>query len=353
MQSFQVEHFGRPLVRVLRETAPQPQGSEVVLRVTACGVCHTDVHLHDGYFDLGAGNKLDMQRSMNLPRTLGHEIAGTVVAVGPDAAGQVAPGDARVAFPWIGCGSCAMCAADAEHLCLDARELGVQRDGGYATHVVVPHPRYLLDFAPLSPAQACTYGCAVLTAYSALRKAAPLQPSGDTLLMLGAGGVGLSGIRLARRLYPGVRIVVAEIDAAKAEVALAAGAAEVIDPRDAAAGKALFKASGGGVAVAIDFVGSEATFSFGLAALRKGGKLVCVGLFGGSAPVLPVMLAMKAVTIAGSFVGSLAEMRELLALVRDDPLPEMPLDERPLSGAEEALADLRAGRVRGRAVLRP
>jgi D-arabinose 1-dehydrogenase-like Zn-dependent alcohol dehydrogenase len=351
MRAFQIEQFGRPLAQVLRDVPP-PQGSEVLVRVAACGVCHTDLHLHDGYFDLGGGNRMDMQRPMGLPRTLGHEIAGVVEAVGAEAAGSVRPGDEVVVFPWIGCGACALCTAGAEHLCVNAQALGVHRDGGYATHVRVPHPRYLLDHAPLPAAQACTYACAVLTAYSALKKAAPLA-AGDMLLVLGAGGVGLSGIRLARRLYPGVRIVVAEVDAGKAEVARAAGADEVIDPRADGAAKALFKSSGGGVAVAVDFVGAEATFSFGLNALRKGGRLVCVGLFGGSAPVLPVLLAMKAVSIVGSYVGSLAEMRALLALVRSEPLPPLPLDERPLAAADAALADLRAGRVRGRAILRP
>ena len=154
MLSYQLESFGKPLAQVLRET-PAPQGSEVIVKVGSCGVCHSDVHLHDGYFDLGDGNKLDMTRSLQPPRTLGHEIAGTVVAVGPDATGA-SVGDRRVVFPWIGCGKCSLCLAGNEHLCNAPRALGIHRDGGFADHVVVPHPKYLLEFDPLPEDQACT-----------------------------------------------------------------------------------------------------------------------------------------------------------------------------------------------------
>jgi len=130
MISYQVEAFGRPLAQVLRDVPPA-QGSEVVIRVGSCGVCHSDVHLHDGYFDLGNELKLDMTRTVQPPRTLGHEIAGTVVAVGPDAHG-VQVGDHRVVFPWIGCGSCSLCESGQEHLCNSPRALGIHRDGGFS-----------------------------------------------------------------------------------------------------------------------------------------------------------------------------------------------------------------------------
>ena len=350
MLSFQLEAFGKSLAQVLRDT-PQPQGSEVVVRVATCGVCHSDVHLHDGYFDLGGGAKLDMTRSLQLPRTLGHEIAGTVVAVGPDAVG-VAVGDRRVVFPWIGCGQCALCAAGNEHLCSAPRALGIHRDGGFADHVLVPDPKYLLAFDPLPEDQACTYACSGLTAYSAMKKVAPLGAK-DALLIIGAGGVGLSGIRLARQLFPDVRIVVAELDPGKWDIAREAGASDVIDPTADGAAKALLKDTGGGVAAAVDFVGAGATFAFGLGVLRKAGKLVCVGLFGGATPIAPAMVSMKAVSVIGSYVGSLAEMHELMAIARTGNLPGLPLNTQPMAQATQALDDLRAGRIRGRTILRP
>ncbi|MEJ8836876.1 alcohol dehydrogenase [Ramlibacter sp. AN1133] len=350
MVSYQVESFGKPLARALREV-PQPSGTEVILKVGSCGVCHSDVHLHDGYFDLGGGNKLEMARAVQPPRTLGHEIAGTVIAVGPDAQ-DVHVGQRGVAFPWIGCGTCALCAAGKEHLCPAGRNLGVARDGGFATHVVVPHPRYLVDYEPLAQEQACTYACSGLTAYSALKKLDALG-AGDALLVIGAGGVGLSGVRLARHLFEAAPIVVAEVDRGKWDLARAAGASDVIDPNADGALRALLKSTGGGVAAAVDFVGAGASFAFGLGALRKEGRLVAVGLLGGATSVVPAMLSLKAVSIVGSYVGSLQELRELMTIARRGVLPELPVTPRPLADANATLDELRAGHVRGRNVLQP
>jgi D-arabinose 1-dehydrogenase-like Zn-dependent alcohol dehydrogenase len=285
------------------------------------------------------------------PRTLGHEIAGTVIAFGPDAQ-DVHIGRRCVAFPWIGCGHCALCTAGKEHLCPAGVNLGVARDGGFATHVVVPHPRYLVDYAPLAEEQACTYACSGLTAYSALKKLAPLH-AGDPLLVIGAGGVGLSGVRLARHLFETAPIVVAEVDRGKWDLARAAGANDVIDPAADGALKALLKATGGGVAAAVDFVGAGASFAFGLGALRKEGRLVAVGLLGGSTTVVPALLSFKAASIVGSYVGSLQELQELMTIARRGVLSDLPVTPRPLDDANATLDELRAGHVRGRNVLRP
>ncbi len=348
MLSYQVEAFGQPLSQVLRDT-PRPQGSEVVMRVGSCGVCHSDVHLHDGYFDLGGDVKLDMTRTVKPPRTLGHEIAGTVVAVGPEAQG-VQVGDRRVVYPWIGCGQCTLCAAGNEHLCNAPQALGIHRDGGFADHVLVPHPRYLLDYGQLAEEQACTYACSGLTAYSALKKAGPIGAK-DPLVIIGAGGVGLSGIRLARQMF-GVAPIVVEIDQSKWDIARQAGAGELIDPTVEGALKGLMKATGGAAAV-VDFVGAGSSFAFGFGALRKGGKLVCVGLLGGSTAIVPAMVSMKAVSVIGSYVGSLGEMQELMALAGAGVLPDLPVTQQPLANVTHALGDLRAGRVRGRVILKP
>jgi alcohol dehydrogenase/propanol-preferring alcohol dehydrogenase len=347
MTSYQVEAFGKPLVQALREV-PVPQGGEVVLRITRCGVCHSDVHMQDGFFDLGGGHKLDVSRTVRPPRTLGHEIAGTVAAMGPDVQ-DVRVGDRRVAYPWIGCGQCALCAAGQEHLCSNPQALGVARDGGFATHVVVPHARYLVDPGTLPDEQACTYACAGLTAYSALRKAGRLG-EGEPLLVVGAGGVGLSGIRLAERLC-GVAPIVAEPDQGKWELARAAGAREVIDPTAEGALKSLLKATGGGASVVVDFVGSGSSFDFGFAALRKGGRMVCVGLMGGASTIVPAMVSLKALSVTGSYVGSLQELQELMALGRAGELAPLPVSLRPLADAAQALEELRTGKVRGRTVL--
>lgn len=349
MRSYRLERFGAPLVEQHNET-PVPAGREVLLRVGSCGVCHSDVHLADGYFDLGGGNRVDLTRSVAPPRTLGHEIAGTVVALGPDVEGA-AIGDRRVVYPWIGCGACAYCLAGDEHLCNAPGALGVTRDGGFADHVLVPDAKYLFEYAPLSEEQACTYACSGLTAFSALKKVAAIGAN-ERLLIIGAGGVGLSAIRMANALGFAPPIV-AEVDRAKWDIAREAGAGELIDPQADGASRSLIKASGGGVAAAIDFVGVGETFSFGFTALKKGGTLVSVGLFGGATSLAPAMVAMKAARIVGSYVGSPLEMRELMTLARGQALPSLPLANFPLAAAGDTLAALKAGRVRGRAVLKP
>ena len=280
---------------------------------------------------------------------LGHEIAGIVVAVGPDAVGAKV-GERRVVYPWIGCGSCAFCRAGDEHLCGAPRALGINRDGGFADHVLVPDPKYLFDFAPLSEEQACTYACSGLTAFSALKKVADVGRD-QPLLIIGAGGVGLSAIRMAKALGFAPPIV-AETDATKWDIARAAGAADAIDPNADGASRALMKATGG-VAAVVDFVGAGASFAFGFGALRKGGTLVSVGLIGGATALSPAMIAMKAARIIGSYVGSLAEMRELMTLAKTADFPALPIVEQALASADDALSNLRQGRVRGRAVLKP
>ncbi len=349
LRSYKVAAFGQPL-REFDDPLPVPTGAEVLLRVAACGVCHSDLHIWDGYFDLGGGNKIDLARGVALPRTLGHEIAGEVVAIGPDASGA-RPGDRRIVFPWIGCGSCSLCAAGNEHLCMKPRALGVSADGGFSDHVLVPHPRYLIDYAPLPEELACTYACSGLTAYSALRKAGPLGP-GDPLLILGAGGVGLAAARLAEPVL-GKAPIVADLDARKRDAAKQAGASEAIDPTAPDARKSLLKATDGGVAAAIDFVGSQASLEFGMGALRKGGRLIVVGLFGGAVSLAVPTLPLRAISLIGSYVGSLAELIELMALARAGKLGAIPVESRPLDQAQQTLNDLRAGRVVGRAVLRP
>ena len=346
---FRLQAHGAPLVPVETEL-PEPQGSEAVVRVLAAGVCHSDLFLQDGFIDTGTGRRLDMSRSVAVPRVLGHEIAGVVHAVGPDAKTARA-GDRVVAFPWIGCGSCSLCAAGQEHLCSNARNLGVGADGGFAQFVRVPHERYLVPMGSLAPEQAATYACSGLTAYSALRKLAPF-PADGRLLVIGAGGVGLSGVRLARRLL-GAAPIVAEIDRSKWALALDAGAADAIDPSDPEAGRALMKATGGGVAGVVDFVGTGESFAFGFGALRKGGRMVSVGMIGGSTPFVPALMPFKAATLIGSYVGSCDELRELLALAQDGTLPPLPVQTMPLEAVNEALDRLRGGRVAGRAVLTP
>lgn len=338
--------YGEPLCETIID-CPAPRGSEVLVRIERCGVCHSDLHMHDGYFSLGGDKRLDVTKGRPLPFTLGHEIAGVIEAAGEATEGAM-PGRKVAVYPWIGCGTCAACRAGAENLCSEHRHLGIVADGGFATHVLIPHPRYLLDYAPLSPSFAGPLMCSGLTAYAALKRFAE-RAQHSPVLLLGLGGVGMMGLALARAMFA-MPPLVADIDAEKRNAALAAGAAAAYDPNDANARKAILTATGGVLAVC-DFVGSDRSLQFATGVLARGGKVVVTGLLGGAFTTPAAMFAIKAMTIEGILTGTLAEAHELLALAKAGKIAPIQTRERPLSEAQSALDDLRAGRIVGRTVL--
>lgn len=342
MISYQTTTPGAALVEVETET-PQPQGTEVLIKTVACGVCHSDIHMHDGVFELGGGKQLEVgQEGM----VLGHEIFGKVVALGPDAEGA-AIGDFRVVFPWIGCGECAACQRGDEQLCTPGRALGIAQHGGFADHVLVPHSRYLFDKGDVSDSLAATYACSGLTAYGALKKVGELQAD-DEVVIIGAGGVGSMAIQIAKAM--GIDPIVVDIDEGKLQTARDFGATRTFNSSDPQTAKAIRKATGGAYA-ALDFVGAEASVNYGLNCLRKGGMLVIIGLYGGALSMPIPFIPMNARIIQGSYVGSLQDMSELMTMVRDGKIAPIDIVERPLAEANAALADLKAGQVRGRQVL--
>jgi alcohol dehydrogenase len=337
--------YGAPLCETVVD-APQPKGTEVLVRISRCGICHSDLHMQDGYFLLGDGKQLDVRSGRTLPFTLGHEVAGAVESAGPDAG--IAPGTKGAVYPWIGCGQCPACKVGDENICVAPRHLGITVDGGYATHVLIPHPRYLIDTAPLTPSYAGALMCSGLTAYAALKRVAD-RAARAPLLLVGLGGVGLMGLALARAMY-GTAPYVADIDVKKREAALAAGAQAAFDPADPNARKALLKASGG-IYAAIDFAGSDKSLNFATGVLAKGSKVVVTGLIGGGYSTAVAMFPLKAMTIEGTQTGTLAEARELIDLVRAKNIAPPPIAERPLDQASATLDDLRAGKIVGRVVL--
>ncbi len=352
MRSWQVVDWGKPL-QMNEYPDPVPQGPEVVVRLSGCGVCHSDLHQADGYFDLGGGRRISLaERGNKLPYTPGHEMAGEVQAVGPQVQG-VKPGDKGIVFPWIGCGECEPCRRGDETYCDQNRFLGGTRDGGYSTHVVIPHPRYLVPYGDLDPDYAGTLACSGSTAYGALTKI-PQTTEDDYIIIIGAGGVGTSGMLLAPAVHA-AKLIVADIDDAKLAAARKSNrVAMVVNSRDPAAAAAeVMKATGRGAAAAVDFVGSPQSTRFGLDSLRRGGTLVVVGLYGGELPLSLPLVPMRSQTIRGSLVGTLREFEALMALVRAGKAPAIRTEQRPLSAANEAMAELRAGKVIGRLVLKP
>lgn len=349
MRSYAVKFFCEPLVALDTE-APTPRGTEVLVEVSHCGVCHSDLHLQEGYYDLGGGKKLSLaDRGVSLPVVMGHEVLGRLVAKGPDAPiGDDQIGRTFLVYPWIGCGMCLQCTGGNDNLCPKPSSIGVHRPGGYAEKCLVPHPRFLVDVEGIDPALAATYACSGLTAFGALKKA-EIDRERDRLLILGLGGVGLSGLHIAEAL--GFKnIAVADIDPAKRELALGHGAQVAIDPRAADALAALQELEGG-IAAAVDFVGASATANFGIAALRRGGTYVAVGLFGGEITVSMPLLILRAIALRGSYVGSLEDLRELIALVKAGRVRPLSVEAMPMSKVNEAMDRLRRGEVKGRLVL--
>ena len=348
MRSYQVCECGAPL-QMNEQPVPEPQGTQVLLKVLAAGVCHSDLHIWDGYYELGGGKKLNLaDRGVKLPLTMGHENVGEVMALGPDASG-VRVGEVRLVNPWIGCGECKVCRRGDENLCVKPQFTGVFAQGGYATHLLVPHSRHLFDIGTLTPHEAAPLACSGVTAFAALKKVAAMLPD-ETLVIIGAGGVGLMGVTLARRM--GAKdIIVVDIDPAKREAALQAGATGTIDGGAPDAVQQIQKATGGGAWAVIDFVGAGQTASLAVASIIKGGTIVVVGLFGGEVTVPTPFLPLRAMTLRGSYVGSHRDIAELLELVNRTGMPPVPIRTRPLEDVSIALADLRAGKVVGRVVL--
>jgi propanol-preferring alcohol dehydrogenase len=352
VEAYAIVQHGKPLEKLSRPT-PVPSGREVLVAVTHSGICHSDLHVIEGSYDLGSRGDLDLsKRGLKLPLIPGHEVVGKVVSWGPDADDEgLKVGDVRLVFPWVGCGDCPRCRADEQNLCLSTRPMGLATDGGYGTHVLVSDPKYLLDIEGLDPAVAATYACSGVTVFGAIRKLMPLDPD-DTIVVIGAGGLGLNAISLLRALGH-ERICAVDTGRTKLDAALAQGASLVVlaDGDTASTVTKINEACTGRVLSVIDTVNASATAEFAFDSLSKGGKLILVGLFGGELKLpLPLMPA-KAATLQGSYVGGLAELREVVALAKRGLMPDIPVTPCDLDEVNAALGELRAGRVIGRMVL--
>ncbi len=295
--------FDAPLCETIVDT-PKPQGREVLVRIERCGLCHSDLHIQDGYADLGGGKRLDTTRGMTLPFTLGHEIAGVVDEVGPDAPKDLI-GKKQAVFPWIGCGQCRDCANGDENLCVKQRFLGVSIDGGFATHVLVPDAKYLLDYDPLPVNQAATLMCSGVTAYGALKRLVD-RPRQRNLLLIGLGGVGMMGLSFAQAMFK-QKITVADLSPAARETALKNGAAVAYDPSEPEIVRRMLKETEGGFDDIVDFAGNEKSMAFAVSVVARGGKIVVSGLMGGNFSLPMVQWVYKRMTIEGFMVGTLAE----------------------------------------------
>jgi len=349
MRAWAVVENGADLQEISLPT-PEPTGGQVLLEVTHCGVCHSDLHIWEGYYDIGGGKRMSLKdRGVVLPLAMGHEIVGRVVKLGPDAHG-VKVGDIRIVYPWVGCGHCVSCLAEEDNMCANGRSLGVFQNGGYATHVLAPEVRHLVDPGGVDPAIAATYACSGITVYSAIKKLMPMQPD-DPIVLIGAGGLGLNAIAVLKAMGHKA-IVSVDIDPFKRVAAEKAGASVTVDGSGEGVAQRIIAACGGPVKGIVDMVNGTATARLAYDSLRKGGRMVQVGLFGGDITLMLPVIAMRELTVGGSYVGNPKELRELVALANEGRLQALPVTTVPMEQANHALMRLRHGQVTGRIVLK-
>ena len=348
--SYDLVDWGQPFERRVN-ILPHPSGLEVQIRVTAAGLCHSDLHVQKGYMDLGQEGRLTFaQRGAKLPMTFGHEIAGIVESVGPDVT-LVRPGQQVLVFPWVGCGECQACFDDRESDCPAMRIIGLKQKGGFATHCLVENEKFLVDIEGLNATDVVPHACSGITVFNALEKIGPLR-DGEWLAIMGCGGLGLNAIAISIAL--GISNIIAiDVDDTKLDAAIEMGAASTLNSNSSDALAELQNLTEGSLVAVIDTFGGADTGQLAVRALVKGGQYLVVGQAGGDFKMPQVWLPQKAMTVRGSHVGNSPQLRKLIDMVRDGKIKQMPIDRRPLSKINEAIEDLAAGRVTGRVVFQP
>lgn len=338
---------------------PKPEGDQVLLKVNSVGVCHSDLHLWEGGYDLGDGEFMKVtDRGVKYPVTPGHEIVGTVEEIGDGVSG-ISKGDEVLVFPWIGCGECPACKVGNENLCDAPRSMGVFQDGGYSDYALIPDFKYLAKLDGVDPDSATSLACSGLTAYNAVKKANVNSP--EYLVIIGAGGLGLMAIQLAKATTK-AKIICIDTDDKKFDTAKKMGAdfvvnTSVVGSVSSGTGSPIEKiisiCNGKGADSVIDFVNAPQTVKTALGVLRKRGNLILVGLFGGSLEISLVTIPLKSITIQGAYTGNYNDMVELIELAKKGVIKPVISKRYPLDEANTALEDLKARKIIGRAVINP
>ncbi|HEY9388059.1 MAG TPA: alcohol dehydrogenase [Nitrososphaeraceae archaeon] len=330
---------------------PKPRFDQVVVRVKCTGVCHSDLHLWEGGYAGPQGSFMKVEdRGVRFPLIPGHEVAGTVEDIG-ESVNSYQVGEQVLVYPWIGEGLCPACRVGEEHLCDSPRTLGIYQDGGYSESILVPSYKYLIRTDGLDINSIASLACSGLTAYTAVKKAN--VQAGDTLVIVGAGGLGLMAVQLAKAIT-NARIIIADINDSKLQEAKRLGAHETINSIMVDPVKTIKDITGGlGSEAVLDFVNNTKTAPNSINMLRKRGKLVMVGLFGGSLDMNLALIPLRAYTLTGAYTGKFADLVELIVLAKMGKIQSVVSKKFRLDEANEALEELKAGKIIGRAVLNP
>lgn len=340
MKAVRIHEYGVPPVI---EEVPEPDlqdPHDVIVRIGGAGVCRTDLHVVEGWFE-------DIM-SPDLPFTLGHENAGWVEAVG-DAVTNVRIGDPVIVHPLRTCGVCWGCRRGEDMYCIASKFPGVTVDGGYAEYLQTTERSLIVLPEALDPTTVAPFADAGITAYRAVRKAASILQPGQTAVVIGVGGLGHIGVQLLREMTP-ARVVAVDRAPSGRELATKFGAHNVFD--DVEAVPSIIDLTGGlGADVVIDFVGEQDTPQQAIQMLRQGGTYFIVG-YGAELKTPSVELVLKEISVVGNLVGNYADLDGLMRLVSEGRVI-LETTTYKLEQALEALDDLKHGRLLGRAVLTP
>jgi alcohol dehydrogenase, propanol-preferring len=330
---------------------PKPKSDQVLVKVESAGVCHSDLHLWEGGYAGPQGVFMKVEdRGVKFPLTPGHEIAGTIDEMGESVTG-FSKGDKVLVYPWIGEGTCPACRIGEENICDSPRSLGIYQDGGYSEMVFVPSHKYLVKLQGLDLNSSASLACSGLTAYTAVKRAE--SHPGQTVVVVGAGGLGLMAVQLAKATTNS-RIAIVDIDEKKLAEAKKLGADEIINSADGDPVKGVKEITDGlGAETVIDFVNNGKTAPNSLNMLRKRGRLVMVGLFGGSLELNLPLVPLRAFTLTGAYTGKFADLVELVALARTNKIQSLVSRKFTLDDANTALEELKAGKIIGRSVINP
>jgi|TARA_B100001750_G_scaffold149663_1_gene119833 propanol-preferring alcohol dehydrogenase len=349
LKAAQIIEPNQPL-RINHIDTPKINGNQVLVKVKSTGVCHSDLHLWEGGYDTGDGFMKVTDRGVKFPMTPGHEVVGTVEDIG-DLVQGVNIGDMVLVYPWIGCGNCSTCFNGDTNLCESPKSLGLFQNGGYAESLLVPDYKFLAKIDGLDPDAAASLACSGLTAFTAIKKALTNKPK--NILIVGAGGLGLMGIQLAKALTKS-NIICADLDDKKLDSAKELGATHVINTKDSdAIKKIMLICNDKGVDSIVDFVNAPPTVKMNLSIIRKRGNIVLVGLFGGSVELPLVSVPLKAITIQGAYTGNYSDMVELIKLAQKGVINPLVSKHYTLDETNTALEDLKNRRIIGRAVINP
>ena len=335
MKAAVLHEFKQPLV-IERTADPKLASGEVLVRVEACGVCHSDLHIADGDWPQFAP-------IVKKPLILGHEIVGRIVDKGTAVTG-VRTGD-RVGMPWIywTCGECESCREGNENLCARQSITGVSVDGGFAELVRAPATHVVRIPDKLSSSEAAPMLCAGVTVYRALKRAGIFP--GQRLAVFGIGGLGHIGVQIGREL--GADVTAIDLSEQKLELAKSLGASALIDATKVDSGRHLRKQ--GGVHVALVTSASRSAYDSAFQSVRPGGTLLVVGLPAENICFPPIMMASREICIKASAVGTRKDGDEVLALAEAGRVL-CHVSLRELDRANETLEELRSGAVLGRLV---